>query len=208
MTYGRSVMIFRLNLKGVAFSLPSIAGLALSLFISSPIHAQVAGATLQGTVTDDSGSSVPKADVSVRNTATGIVRDVATDAAGYYSAPNLAPSIYDITVSAAGFSKLVQNGVTLAVGAQQVLNFSLKVGQVAQTVEVTTDAPTVELSSSAISAEVNATTVRELPLNGRSWTDLANLQPGVTGIETQAQMDAGHDRGARGFGAQLSISGG
>ena len=159
-------------------------------------------------MTDESGSTVPKADVNVRNTATGIVRDVMTDSAGFYSAPNLAPSVYDVTVSADGFSRLVQNGITLTVGAQQVLNFSLKVGQVAQTVEVTTDAPTVELSSSAISAEVNATTVRELPLNGRSWTDLANLQPGVTGIETQAQMDAGHDRGARGFGSQLSISGG
>ncbi len=201
-------MTFGQNSKKYAFCIFSFVALLLCHFVSSPLQAQVAGATLQGTVTDESGATVPQANVNVRNTATGIVRDVVTDSAGFYSAPNLAPSVYDMTVSADGFSRLVQNGVTLTVGAQQVLNFSLKVGQVAQTVEVTTDAPTVELSSSAISAEVNATTVRELPLNGRSWTDLANLQPGVTGIETQAQFDAGHDRGARGFGSQLSISGG
>jgi len=70
----------------------------------------------------------------------------------------------------------------------------MQVGQVSQTVEVTTEAPTVELTSSTLSAQVTGATVRELPLNGRSWTDLANLQPGVitaeshllTGIRTAA----------------------
>jgi hypothetical protein len=201
-------MISRVTPKRVAFGLASLVALATSLFVSMPVYAQVAGATLQGTVTDPSGLPIPNADVSVRNAATGIIRTVRTGATGFYSVPNLAPSVYDVTVSAAGFAKLVQNSITLTVGAQQVLNFSVKVGQVTQTVEVTSEAPDVQLISSAISAEVNSTTVRELPLNGRSWTDLANLQPGVTGIETQAQFDAGHDRGSRGFGAQLSISGG
>src|ERR1700732_1819216 len=64
------------------------------------------------------------------------------------------------------------------------------------------------LESSAIGAVVNSTTVRELPLNGRSWTDLANLQPGVVGVETQVPFTSGSNRGSRGFGAQISISGG
>jgi outer membrane receptor protein involved in Fe transport len=72
---------------------------------------------------------------------------------------------------------------------------------------VTTEAPAVQLASSDISAVVNATTVRELPLNGRSWTDLAALQPGVSTIQTQPSFSTGADRGNRGFGQQLTISG-
>ena len=72
---------------------------------------------------------------------------------------------------------------------------------------MTAEAPAVQLASSDISATVQATTVRELPLNGRSWTDLAALQPGVNTIQTQPSFSTGADRGNRGFGQQLTISG-
>jgi len=88
-------------------------------------------------------------------------------------------------VSAKGFSTAVQPNVVLGVGAQQLLNFSMKVGQTSQTIEVTTQAPQVQLTSSALSGEVASATVRELPLNGRDWTQLAALQPGVARIETR-----------------------
>jgi len=83
----------------------------------------------------------------------------------------------------------------------------MQIGTTIETVQVQTDAPDVQLASSDISAVVNATTVRELPLNGRSWTDLATLQPGVNRIQTQPDFSAGTDRGNRGFGQQLTISG-
>jgi hypothetical protein len=102
----------------------------------------------------------------------------------------------------------VRKGITLTVGGQQTLNFEMKVGGVNEKVEVTGEAPVVQTTSSDISAVVNSTTVRELPLNGRSWTDLTTLQPGVTRIETAFNAAAGADRGERGFGTQLSISGG
>lgn len=183
--------------------------LALTLMLSFPslLRSQVAGATLSGTVTDSSGAQVPSATVAIRNTETGITRTVTTDAAGFYDAPNLSPGNYEVTVTAQGFSKLVQSGITLTVGAQQVLNPSLKVGQVTQTVEVTGEAPAVELASSAISAEVDSTTVRELPLNGRDWSSLAVLQPGTLGIRTQIGTTGTVNRGNRGFGNQLSVSG-
>ncbi len=161
---------------------------------------------LTGAVKDPSGASIPNAQVVVTDVATGVSRTVSADGAGLYSAPNLLPGTYEIRVTATGFTTEVQKGVTLTVGAQQVLDFTMRVGQMSQTVEVTTDAPTVELTSSTLSAQVNAATVRELPLNGRSWTDLANLQPGVAGIETQANFAQGADRGNRGFGAQVTIS--
>src|SRR3984893_13989677 len=169
-------------------------------------YAQVVGATLSGTVTDATGAALPIVHVSIKNTATGINRGITADAAGFYTATNLLPGNYEVTFSASGFATQVSSGVTLTVGAQQVLNVSLRVGQISQTVTVTGEAPTVELASSALNAVVEAPTIVGLPLNGRSWTDLANLQPGVAGVETQVPFgDSG--RGNRGFGAQIIISG-
>jgi hypothetical protein len=181
---------------------------AAGMFGTSPAYAQVAGATLMGTVRDTSGGFIPNAKVSITDVATAVTRTVSSDSAGLYAAPNLLPGTYEVRVGATGFRTAVQKGITLTVGAQQVLDITMQVGQMSQTVEVTTEAPTVELTSSTLSAQVNAATVRELPLNGRSWTDLANLQPGVAGIETQANFATGADRGNRGFGAQITISGG
>src|SRR5487761_1764746 len=169
--------------------------------------AQVTGATLAGTVTDPSGAVVPQAQVSVKNTATGVTTSVATDSAGLYTIPNLIAGPYQVTASARGFQTEVRTGVTLTVGAQQVLNLTLRVGQTTQTISVTGQAPAVQLATSSISTVVNSTTVRQLPLNGRSWTDLATLQPGVYAIQAQATFNTGSNRGTKGFGAQISISG-
>jgi outer membrane receptor protein involved in Fe transport len=176
--------------------------LAISISGAGQAYAQVSGATLAGTVKDSSGAVIPNAQVAITDVATGVTRTVSPGSAGLYTAPNLLPGTYEIRVTATGFSTQVQRGVTLTVGAQQVLDFTMRVGQVSQTVEVTTEAPTVELTSSTLGAVVNATTVRELPLNGRSWTDLAILQPGIVSAQTHASVDVN-----RGYGAQLSISG-
>ena len=181
--------------------------LAIGILLASHAYAQISGATLSGTVTDQSGGVVPQATISIKNVATGIMRSNTTSAAGFYSAPNLLPGIYEVKTEAQGFTSKIQTGVNLTVGEQQVLNFTLQVGQMSQTVEVNTEAPNVDLASSTISAVVSSTTVRELPLNGRSWTDLATLQPGVSSIQTQPDFTAGPDRGKRGFGNQLTIDG-
>ncbi len=192
------------NSFGRAFTIFSI----LVTLFSVPIGAQVAGSTLSGTITDPSEKLVPQAHVSITNVATGITTTVTTNADGFYIAPNLLPGEYEVTVSATGFSTETRKGILLTVGAEQVFNLILRVGSAAKiVVEVTTEAPTVQLTSSDISAVVNANRVRELPLNGRSWTDLAALQPGVETIQTQPSFATGSDRGNRGFGQQLTISG-
>src|SRR6266853_1216410 len=175
---------------------------AICMVWAGQAYAQVAGATLTGTVKDSSGGFIPNAQVAITDVATGVTRTVSPGGAGLYTAPNLSPGTYEIRVTATGFSTQLQKGVTLTVGAQQVLDFTMKVGQVSQTVEVTTEAPTVELTSSELGATVNSTTVRELPLNGRSWTDLAVLQPGVVASTSHPSVDVN-----RGYGGQLSISG-
>src|SRR6202171_2697873 len=180
---------------------------AVILLVSARIYAQVVGGTLSGTVTDQSGAVIPRTQISIKNLATGVTRIVATDAAGFYTAPNLLSGTYEIRATAAGFSTEVQTDITLTVGAQQVLNLTMQVGRVTEKIQVAGQAPAVQLATSSISAVVNSTTVRELPLNGRSWTDLATLQPGVDAIQTQQPFAAGDNRGNRGFGAQITVAG-
>src|SRR5580704_13599136 len=186
----------------------AFAALVFCSLLPATARAQVAGATLSGTVTDQSAAVIPQATISAKNVDTGITRTSVTSAAGFYSIPNLLPGSYEVRTSAQGFSSQVKAGITLTVGEQQVLDFTLQVGQTNQTVVVTTEAPNVELASSSISATVNSTTVRELPLNGRSWTDLAALQPGVSSVlQIQTDFAVGGDRGNRGFGNQITVAG-
>jgi len=171
-----------------------------------PLCGQVTGGTLSGTVRDTSGAVISNANLSIQNLETGVTRSVTSDAAGFYTAPNLLPGTYEVTVKAQGFSTQLQKGIALTVGAQQELDFAMRVGSVTEAVQVTGEAPIVQLTSSTVGGEVNATTVRELPLNGRSWADLATLQPGVDAVSNQPVF-TNADRGKRGFGAQLTISG-
>lgn len=174
---------------------------------ATQIRAQVAGATLSGVVTDERGGPVPGASVSIRNSGTGIVREVKTNEDGFYSAPNLLPGAYEVSVSASGFQLMIQRDMVLTVGAQQSLNLSLKIGQINEKVVITATPPTVQTTSSTISATVDSTTVRELPLNGRDWTSLATLEPGVTSIPNQVSTAFSANKGNRGFGNQLSNGG-
>ena len=171
------------------------------------LHAQVAGGTISGTVTDSSGRVINKVEITITNVATGVTRVVTTNDEGFYSAPNLLPGTYELKFSSSGFKVEARKNIELTVGALVGLDQTLRVGSISETVVVQTEIPAVQLSTSELSAVVNATTVRELPLNGRSWTDLAQLQPGVSAIHTQPDFSAGTDRGNRGFGQQLTISG-
>src|SRR5579864_3907659 len=180
--------------------------LAFYFLWATPARAQGGGATLSGTVTDRSGAVIPKAEISAKNTATGVVRSSETNSAGFYTVPGLPPGNYSVSVTAAGFSTAVRTSVTLTVGAQQVLDFTMQVGQVSQSVEVTEVAPSIDLASSTISGSVDQRSVVELPLNGRSWSDLATLQPGVSSIKTLPSV-TNPDRIGRGLGNQLTITG-
>src|SRR5437868_680130 len=187
----------------------ALAAITLLLIIVaaiSPASAQVSGATLTGVVSDSSGAVIPKATIAIKNKSTGATRNVETNSDGFYTAPNLLPGDYQVTVTAAGFSTAVHNSVTLSVGAQQTLNETLTVGKVADVVTVSDVGNTIE-TTSTISGTVDGTTIRELPLNGRDWTQLATLEPGVTSIPNQVGTGFSANKGNRGFGNQLSNGG-
>jgi hypothetical protein len=184
-----------------------IFALILSLFLPSQVSAQVVGATVSGSVLDPSGAKVPDADVTITNVGTGIVTRTTTKSDGIFNVPNLLPGNYEVTVAAKGFSTLLRKGITLTVGQELILNLSVSMGGVNEQVTVTAEAPTVNLANATIGGTVEQRTVQELPLNGRSWTDLAVLQPGVHQSQDQPPITAG-DRIKRGLGLELTISGG
>jgi len=202
-------MAMRMRTSGLSsFSIFAVVAF-IALLLPAQGRGQVAGATLSGSITDPSGRVIPGAEIAVTNTGTGITTAVTTNSAGIYIAPNLIPGAYTVTIRAPGFQRVNQTGITLTVGAQQVLDMTMRVGTETQTINVTGEAPAVDLSSSSISATVGETVVRELPLNGRDWTTLATLQPGVNSASSvqTSNFVTGFVRGNRGLGSQMSISG-
>lgn len=188
----------------------AIVATALALLVSGPspsAFAQANTAALSGTIQDSTGAILPDVQVSIKNDQTGAERVVESNASGFYNAPSLAPGKYTVRVSAKGFGVQIRRGITLDVGSAQLLNIAMGVGNVSQEVTVSDVASTVDTTSSQVSNLVGGKTIRELPLNGRSWTDLAVLSPGVTAIQTQPPVTAS-DRPKRGLGGQLSINGG
>lgn len=192
--------------SGIVVRLLTCTALLVATGMPARLGAQAVGGTILGTITDPSGAVIPDVQVSVKDVATQVVSTVTTNKDGYYSAPNLLPGTYEITASASGFESAVATNVILTVGAQQTVNLQLRVGQTTQRVEVTGAAAAVELATSTVSDVVTGTTVRELPLNGRSWTDLATLQAGVNPVRTQPDVSTS-DRASRGWGDVLTISG-
>ena len=182
------------------------------LFCAFPAGSQTVGGVIQGTVTDQSGATIIGANILIKNVATGVVTNAKTNTAGFYTAPTLPPGRYEVTAAVSGFKTEVRSGITLTVGASEVLNLQMSVGQTAERVVVTSAAPSVELASSTLSNVVDANKIVDLPLNGRDWTQLALLQPGV--VQTQSQVGslggpaAPGGRTVRGNGVQMDISGG
>ena len=178
-----------------------LVGVGLVLFASVLGQAQGTTGTISGAVTDSSGAVLPGAKITITNEDTGITRMATADSVGRYTAQSLPVGNYKVSVSQEGFQTEVRSGIVLTIGRQALVDFQLQVGSVSQTVEVTGEAPLVETTQSMVSAMVTSETISELPLNGRSLSDLVLLQPGVTKLEQAAV--ATH----RGYGTQINISG-
>jgi hypothetical protein len=187
-----------------------LARFFVTLVVVSPVFtafSQLSTATLSGVITDKSGAVISNAQIHLRNSDNGSVRDVTSNDSGVYAVPNLQAGNYVVKVSAPGFSTAERKGVVLNVGAEHALAFSMALGQVSQTVEVTGAQPVVEMTNATIGATVGQKTIVDLPLNGRDWTQLATLQPGISSIHAQASTGSTANRGNRGFGDELTDSG-
>ena len=133
-------------------------------------------------VTDASGGIVSDAQVTLVNVDTGVSQTAKTNSTGSYSFPSLPPGKYKITVSAKGFASLTQENVTLGGAETRTISLALKVGEVTETVVVTTDPAPVQSSEAKVTANISTTEIRNLPMAGRNVLDLVALAPGVTGV--------------------------
>jgi len=175
--------------------------LLVGMFWTSTASAQVATGTISGTLTDNTGAVLPGVSVVILNQDTGISRMVLTNETGHYSAPTLGVGQYRLTVSLEGFQTVERSGITLTVGREAVVDVQLSVGTIAQTLDVTAEAPLVSTTNASVSFTVAETTIKELPLNGRDLTELILLNPGVTDAVV-------HTTGSKyGYGRRISISG-
>ncbi|HXC48861.1 MAG TPA: carboxypeptidase regulatory-like domain-containing protein [Candidatus Sulfotelmatobacter sp.] len=136
-------------------------------------------ATLQGTVSDPAGATVPNAKVVASNEATGVKSETVSDSAGAYLFPSLLIGNYKLEITASGFQKVVLNGLKLDVASTVTQNIALTLGQSSQTVEVIAEEPLINTSSNEIGQVINDKTVQQIPLNGRHFTDLSLLTPGT-----------------------------
>ena len=141
--------------------------------------AQTSG-TLTGRVVDASGGVIPGASVSARHLERGVERAAVTGPDGRFVMAALPVGPYDVRAELSGFKAIVRQGVALTVGQAVALEFVLEVGVVAEAVSVTGAAPAVNTRTGDLSYLVDASSIEQLPLNGRNYTDLAFLQPGVT----------------------------
>ena len=153
---------------------------AVTLFLASPLHAQVATGTILGNVKDTSGAAVPGAQVTATNVNTQFSRSTTTDAEGQYALLLLPLGHYQVDVTLDGFKNFTQTGIVLEVGRNARIDATIEPGAIAETVSVVADAPLVEANSSSLSRTVGQNEVLNLPLVNRDLYTLLSITGGVT----------------------------
>jgi outer membrane receptor protein involved in Fe transport len=179
--------------------------LAIAIGWLSPAtaFAQATG-TITGVVTDDQGAVVPGVTIEVTNTATNQTRTATTGADGFFSVPRLQPGPYSVKATLQGFKTSVRDGVTVTVESTSRVDIRLGVGQLEESVRVTGEAPLVETSSASMGTVIDEKKVVELPLNGRNFTQLGTLIPGVVAPPPGGLGGQDGDATPGGFGAQTT----
>ncbi|MGO9096172.1 MAG: carboxypeptidase-like regulatory domain-containing protein [Bryobacteraceae bacterium] len=150
-----------------------------ALFISGAAFCQEYRATISGAVTDPSGSAVPKAAIVATETRTNSKTKSISDSQGQYTIPFLAPGEYSLTAEAPGFKQSLRQQIKLGPGDHPIVDVSLEIGRVSQTVEVSAEAPLVNSENASVGQTVTTREVEDLPLNGRTPLILAQLSLGV-----------------------------
>jgi len=153
-------------------------------------YAQTSSAAINGTITDLSGAQIQDARIVLRNVDTGIQRITSTGSAGTYSIPEVVPGRYSLQAVKDGFATGEKTGILLQVNQTATLDFGLTVGSSQQTLTVTANLSAVESTTSELGTVISTKPVNDLPLNGRNFTQLLTLTPGVSPISV-AQNSAG-----------------
>jgi Carboxypeptidase regulatory-like domain/TonB dependent receptor len=157
---------------------------AALLFVASAVWGAVTG-SVSGTVTDQTGAIIPGATITVTNIAQGVQRQVTTNGQGIYTFPSLPVGTYDIQAESSGFRPSKRTGVVVDADSVLTDDFQLQPAEQVESVDVTSNAAQVETASTQVGEVVTGTQMTEVALNGRSYTDLLALQPGIVPTSTQ-----------------------
>ena len=189
-----------------AFRFKPISVLAAVLLLPVLSFGQVSTATVNGTVTDEQGAVIPGADLTLTNTETGVTLETQTNEAGVYRLQNVQIGQYTLDASSAGFTTQRLEAFTLTVNQTTTLDFSMQIGAVTETVEVTAAAVQLQSSSAELGQAVEERTVKALPLNGRNFTQMLMLQPGVVMVRPPGSQSLSYTRQV-GEAANPSVNG-
>jgi len=166
---------------------------------------QVVGASISGTVKDETGSGIAAAAISVKNVETGAQRKLVADEAGRYSAPSIAIGRYAVSAEKPGFTSQVKTGIELVVGQDAVVDLTLPVGEFKQVITVEAASSPVNQSTQQISGLVDERQIKELPLNGRSYDELVTLNPGI--VNYTYERSGGVGTSSSSVGNMFAVSG-
>jgi hypothetical protein len=206
-------------MKSISFLACIFASLLLA---TSAAHAQGVGASgdIKGTVTDASGGVLPKVTVVVAETEKGLRRTAVTDDAGQYRVTGLSPATYDVRAELSGFQTEIRKGVNLTVGQTVIVDFQLKVSQVATQIEVSGEPPLVETERASQANTLEERYLRDLPIDRRDYLTYTLLAPGVTDSSTMTDSTGSVFRvkqtpqsglsfyGSNGRGNSITVDGG
>ena len=151
----------------------------VSFLSSAPLFAQGTAGRILGTVTDQSGGAIADATVTVTDIDRNVPRVLTTDASGEYNAPNLLPGNYKVRAEAKGFKTFERSGVILQVNAEVRVDVTMQAGDVSQTITVNEAVPMIETTNAEMSTTLQSSIIQDMPLNGRNFENLLQLQPGV-----------------------------
>ncbi len=168
----------------------------LALMLATSVSAQTLG-QITGHVSDASGASIPQATINLINADTNGVRTTTSTDAGDYSFPSVPPAVYNVRVEHPGFKAELSNGVTVEVQQSVRLDFTLQVGQLSESVEVSAAADMLQSENSTVGTVIGNKPIEELPLNGRQYLNLVSLAPNTNTLSPpsgQAGSRQGGDR--------------
>src|SRR5438876_839104 len=161
----------------------------IALGTTSLAFAQTATATIVGVVKDTSGALIPGVSITIKHTETGQTRTAISSDSGSYNVPLLPVGAYEVSTMMPGFKQQVRSGINLVVGQQAVIDITLEVGGTAEQITVSEEAPLVNTTLSSTSGLITEQQVKDLPLNGRSFDRLLELNPGV--VNNSSNMGGG-----------------
>lgn len=193
------------NLFSSSIKITMFAVLCFVLSIGQTFAQSTVTGGIRGAVNDPQGSAVPNATVKLTNTGTNKEETINTNDDGTYRFNNLQPGTYAIEITGSGFGSFKREKVVVEVGQVTTIDASLGVAGASETVEVTTEAPTVNTSSQEVATNINQVSINELPINGRRWSNFALLTPtavmdgnfglvsfrGISGLANNSSVDGG-----------------